>query len=36
LDDAHFDGQLFIARRKAEIALQDNQDFYIASLSRSV
>ena len=36
LDGPHFDAQLFIARRKAEIALQDHNDFYICSLSRSV
>lgn len=36
LDQQHFDAQLFIARRKAEIALVEHGDFYISSLSSRV
>ena len=36
LDGPHFDAQLFIARRKAEIALQSHENFYICSLSSNV
>ncbi|MBC6428789.1 MAG: glutamate synthase large subunit [Cellvibrionales bacterium] len=35
-DNTHFDARLFVARRRAEIALQTHADFYICSLSRRV
>ena len=36
LNQQEFDAQLFIARRKIEISLEDEQDFYITSLSSQV
>ena len=36
LDHAHLAGKLFMARRQAEIALSDDADFYICSLSDQV
>lgn len=36
LEGPHFDAQLFIARRKANIALKKHTDFYICSLSATV
>ena len=36
LDGPNFDAQLFMARRRAEIALQEHSDFYICSLSSGV
>ena len=36
LDQAHCLGKLLIARRRAEIALADDPDFYVCSLSDSV
>lgn len=36
LDTEHFNAQLFIARKRIAIALDDHEDFYIASLSSTV